>query len=107
MTCERPMSGDLDLYFYDELPADKREELGRHLSGCEDCRAALDELHAIRAATNDVQASILSVFDSNALNPGRCSALRINTLLTTERQTIPLVARMERSFTAPPSSMDG
>ena len=50
MTCERHTSGDLDLYFYDELPADEREELGRHLSGCDDCRAALDELHAIRAA---------------------------------------------------------
>ena len=50
MTCERATSGDLDLYFYDELPADTREELGRHLSACEDCRAALDELDAIRAA---------------------------------------------------------
>jgi hypothetical protein len=50
MTCERHVSGDLDLYFYDELPADKREELGRHLAGCQDCRAALDELDAIRAA---------------------------------------------------------
>jgi hypothetical protein len=50
MTCERHTSGDLDLYFYDELPSDEREDLGRHLSGCEDCRAALDELHAIRAA---------------------------------------------------------
>ena len=50
MTCERQMSGDLDLYFYDELSAGEREEVGRHLSGCEDCRAALDELHAIGAA---------------------------------------------------------
>jgi len=50
MTCEWHTSGDLDLYFYDELPSDRREEVSRHVSGCRDCRAALEELHAIRAA---------------------------------------------------------
>ena len=50
MSCDRHVSGDVELYFYDELSSGKREELERHLSGCEDCRAALDELHTIRAA---------------------------------------------------------
>lgn len=50
MTCEWHASGDLDLYFYDELPAETREEVSRHLSACHDCRAALEELHAIRTA---------------------------------------------------------
>jgi hypothetical protein len=50
MTCERQRSGDLELYFYDELGSEIRAEVDRHLSVCGDCRAALDELHAIRAA---------------------------------------------------------
>jgi putative zinc finger protein len=50
MTCQRQRSGDLDLYFYDELASGTRAEVDRHLSVCGDCRAALDELHAIRAA---------------------------------------------------------
>jgi len=50
MTCEWHASGNLDLYFYDELPSEKREEVSRHVSSCQDCRAALEELHAIRAA---------------------------------------------------------
>ena len=50
MTCEWHASGNLDLYFYDELPSETREEVSRHLSSCQDCRAALEELHAIRAA---------------------------------------------------------
>lgn len=50
MTCGRQRSGDLELYFYDELAPDTRAEIDRHLSVCGDCRAALDELHAIRAA---------------------------------------------------------
>jgi hypothetical protein len=50
MTCERHAHGDLELYFYDELSSEKREEVGRHVGSCQDCRAALDELHAIRAA---------------------------------------------------------
>ena len=50
MTCERHASGDLELYFYDELSSERREEVGRHVSSCRDCRATLEELHAIRAA---------------------------------------------------------
>ena len=50
MTCERHASGDLELYFYDELSSERREEVGRHVSSCQDCRATLEELHAIRAA---------------------------------------------------------
>src|SRR4029453_9588663 len=50
MTCERHASGDLELFFYDELSGDKRDEVGRHVANCQDCRAALEALHAIRAA---------------------------------------------------------
>lgn len=50
MTCGRHACGELDLYFYDELSSEKRQDLEHHLSGCLDCRAALEELHAIRAA---------------------------------------------------------
>ena len=50
MTCELQASGDLELYFYDELSPEKRDEVSRHVSSCHDCRAALEELHAIRAA---------------------------------------------------------
>jgi anti-sigma factor RsiW len=34
-----------------ELPDDRREELERHLSGCEECRAELEALQALRGAT--------------------------------------------------------
>jgi len=50
MTCQRCGSGDLELYFYDELSPHTRQELGQHLAGCADCRAALEELQAIRTA---------------------------------------------------------
>jgi hypothetical protein len=50
MTCERHASGDLELYFYDELSSEKRADTEQHVSDCADCRAMLDELHAIRAA---------------------------------------------------------
>lgn len=50
MTCERYRSDDLELYFYDELPSDSRAEIDAHVIKCGDCRASLDELHAIRAA---------------------------------------------------------
>jgi hypothetical protein len=50
MTCERHASGDLELYFYDELPANAREDVSRHVSACQHCRAALEELEAIRVA---------------------------------------------------------
>jgi hypothetical protein len=50
MTCERHASGDLELYFYDELSPEKRADAQQHLSNCADCRSMLEELHAIRAA---------------------------------------------------------
>ena len=50
MTCEMHASSDLELYFYHELSSEKREEVSGHVSSCQDCRAALEELHAIRAA---------------------------------------------------------
>src|SRR5204863_8384027 len=48
--CDRHLSGDLDLYFYDELPSSSRENFEQHLSTCAECQAALEELQAIRAA---------------------------------------------------------
>jgi putative zinc finger protein len=50
MTCERQGSGDLELYFYDDVPPESRRDLEQHLASCADCREAVDELHAIRAA---------------------------------------------------------
>lgn len=49
-TCDMHTSGDLDLYFYDELNAAERRTVEAHLSGCSECRAALDELRVIREA---------------------------------------------------------
>jgi len=48
--CERQQSGEIELYFYDELPADERLGVERHVRGCAECRHALDELGIIRAA---------------------------------------------------------
>ncbi|MFL6279035.1 MAG: anti-sigma factor family protein [Vicinamibacterales bacterium] len=50
MTCQRHASGDLELYFYDELSSEQRAAAEQHLSNCADCRAILDELHAMRTA---------------------------------------------------------
>lgn len=50
MVCDRHASGELDLYFYDELSPTDRRAIKEHLSGCSECRAALDELHVIREA---------------------------------------------------------
>jgi anti-sigma factor RsiW len=49
-TCDRHLSGELDLYFYDELGPVARHTVEDHLSVCRECRAALDELHVIREA---------------------------------------------------------
>ena len=49
-TCDVHTSGDLDLYFYDELNAAERRTVEAHLSVCSECRAALDELRVIREA---------------------------------------------------------
>jgi hypothetical protein len=48
--CERQASGAIELYFYDELDAAERADVGRHLRTCAECRAALEELAVIRAA---------------------------------------------------------
>ncbi len=49
-TCDRHASGDLDLYFYDELGPSDRRGVEEHLRACSECRAALDELRLIREA---------------------------------------------------------
>jgi hypothetical protein len=93
MTCEWHASGDLDLYFYDELPLQKREEVSRHLSSCKDCRAALEELHAIRAA-------LASRPDVSAPPSGDWSQFmsRLDTAIANERSQSPNVV----SFTPRP-----
>jgi len=48
--CRVHASGDLELYFYDELGLTERETIDQHVARCSECRAALDELRAIRAA---------------------------------------------------------
>lgn len=49
-TCDRHASGDLDLYFYDELDPSDRRAVEEHLLACSECRAGLDELRVIREA---------------------------------------------------------
>ena len=49
-TCDEHGSGDIELYFYDELAVRERDAVERHVRECADCRAALDELRVIRAA---------------------------------------------------------
>ncbi len=46
-TCEYGHSGDLEAYFYGDLPPAERHRLEAHLRGCGGCRAALEELAAI------------------------------------------------------------
>jgi hypothetical protein len=41
---------DVELYFYDELASEARARVAAHLRECADCRARLDDLHAIRRA---------------------------------------------------------
>lgn len=48
--CDRQASGAIELYFYDELDAAERAQMGSHLKSCADCRAALEELAVIRTA---------------------------------------------------------
>jgi hypothetical protein len=50
MPCEIQLSGAVALYFYDELPPADRAVLQEHLSICPECRRALQDLSAIRAA---------------------------------------------------------
>lgn len=49
-SCDVLASGTIDLYFYGELTLAERDEVDRHLAGCETCREALRELAEIRAA---------------------------------------------------------
>jgi hypothetical protein len=48
--CERQQSGDIELYFYDELERSQRSAVESHLRSCDECRRALDELSTIRSA---------------------------------------------------------
>jgi hypothetical protein len=50
MICDRQQSGAVELYFYDELPAEERLDMDRHFHACAECREALDELKTIRSA---------------------------------------------------------
>lgn len=48
--CAIQAAGTVELYFYGEIDAAGRMALERHLTGCAECRAALEELALIRAA---------------------------------------------------------
>jgi hypothetical protein len=48
--CNRSESGDLELFFYDELGRAEREAMRVHLAICADCRRRIEELTDIRAA---------------------------------------------------------
>jgi Putative zinc-finger len=51
-TCDIQASGSIELYFYGELEGAERQDLARHVRGCEPCRRALEELAVIREALN-------------------------------------------------------
>jgi hypothetical protein len=97
MTCQRYGSGDLELYFYDELSTQMRQELGQHLAGCADCRVALEELHAIRRA-------LASRPDVSAPASGDWSNFmsRLDAVVARERsaspQVVSLLSRPRRRF---------
>lgn len=97
-TCERCSSGELELYFYDELPRADRSTVEQHLSACRECRAALDELHEIRAA-------LASRPDVSAPASGDWSAFmsRLDASLVSERPhpgTVAPVARVHSPYVA-------
>jgi hypothetical protein len=50
MTCDVQSAGTIELYFYGELPHAERVAVQAHVSGCPECRQALDDLSVIRAA---------------------------------------------------------
>ena len=52
--CRIQADGLVELYFYDELPTAERADVVRHLPPCAECRAALDELHTIRACSRPI-----------------------------------------------------
>jgi Putative zinc-finger len=96
-TCNRHTSGDLDLYFYDELNPAERRTVEAHLSGCSECRAALDELREIREA-------LASRPDVSAPASGDWSAFmtRLDESLVQERTrsltVVPLIAVSRRPY---------
>jgi hypothetical protein len=49
-TCLIHGSGQIELYFYGELPDAERRDVERHLASCAACRQALDDLALIRSA---------------------------------------------------------
>lgn len=50
MRCEVQTAGTIDLYFYGELAIADRAAVQAHISGCAECRQALEDLSVIRAA---------------------------------------------------------
>jgi hypothetical protein len=48
--CGVQLSGAIDLYFYEELPPDKRREIERHVRRCSACQDGLAELALIRSS---------------------------------------------------------
>jgi hypothetical protein len=48
--CAVQDAGTIELYFYGELTSQDSSRVEEHLRQCLECRAALDELHVIRAA---------------------------------------------------------
>jgi hypothetical protein len=96
-TCDMHTSGDLDLYFYDELNAAERRTVEAHLPGCSECRAALDELRVIREA-------LASRPDVSAPASGDWSAFmtRLDASLAQERPrsftVVPLKPSSPRSY---------
>jgi hypothetical protein len=49
-TCLVFASGQVELYFYGELPEASRRGFERHLASCRECRQTLDDLSLIRSA---------------------------------------------------------
>lgn len=50
LPCPVQTSGDIELYFYDELSRVGRRAVETHVAGCGGCREALDELRIIQRA---------------------------------------------------------
>lgn len=51
----------VELYFYDELPAEERDGFESHLTGCAACRASLADLRAIGEALGDRAAGAVPI----------------------------------------------
>lgn len=48
--CDLEASGTIESFFYGDLPPGERQKIERHIGACADCRAAVDDLSAIRVA---------------------------------------------------------